>query len=288
VNQEIAESFLELFSDGDADGAASLIEREPELASLSGYKAHPLLQEFVGRNGGHCYRGPHLLIADLLIPASVRSFRDAVIGGRLEPVQTHLSTDPEIVGAEFTAGRGIAQAIHHWVSTPVAVALLDAGADINAQTTLTDTPLSMKLRFGTVEGVRFLLERGANPNGGRLKFMSSSSMPEMIEQLLEYGWDINEGGERTLLHHDANHGHGSKVQLLLRHGADPNVKDANGKTALHLIAARGVGRSAIQALVKAGADVNVRDDEGNTPLNLARRATRQTASQELKALGAES
>ena len=76
------------------------------------------------------------------------------------------------------------------------------------------------------------------------------------------------------------------MRILLDHGGDPNIKKPDGRTALHLIAARGVGREAIVALVKAGADINARDNEGNTALDLARLAKRQTATRELVALGA--
>ena len=66
----------------------------------------------------------------------------------------------------------------------------------------------MQLRFGTLEGVRFLLDRGANPNLGGLKHTPSASMAEAVELMIRHGWDINERvGGRTLLHHDANHGH---------------------------------------------------------------------------------
>ena len=127
-----------------------------------------------------------------------------------------------------------------------------------------------------------------NPNRGLIKYMPSISMPVLIKLLLDHGWDIDEGaGRRTLLHHDANHGHESRVRILLDHGADLNIKDVAGRTALHLIAARGVGGEAIRAMVKAGADVNARDNEGNTPLDLARLAKRQAATKELIVLGAE-
>jgi ankyrin repeat protein len=75
--------------------------------------------------------------------------------------------------------------------------------------------------------------------------------------------------------------------ILLRYGANPNIKDTAGRTALHLIAARGVGKVAIRALVEAGADLNVRDREGMTPLAFARPAERQSAMKELIALGAK-
>ena len=82
-------------------------------------------------------------------------------------------------------------------------------------------------------------------------------MAELIVLLLKHGWNIDEGaGERTLMHHDANHGHGSKVQLLLLHGADPNAAEA-GFTALHDAVMRRNERL-VTALLEHGADPNRR------------------------------
>lgn len=279
-------SLPDLYTDRDVDGAKALLQREPELASHDGYKAHPLLRECVSRNFGHCSIPPHMLIADLLIPAQVRSFRDAVIDDRIDDVRDQLSADPDL-SAEFTAGRGIAQAIHHWQSTATAAHLLDAGADIYAQTSTPkkDTPLMMQTGFGTVEGVRFLLERGANPNydvGNIAGLNRGDRHRVIIELLLDYGWDIDRGG----MLHDANHGWGSRVRRWLDYGADPNY-GRPGRTALHCFAAKGIGAETIRALAKAGADINARDNDGHTPLDLARLAKPKSAARELIALGAE-
>ena len=279
-----------MFAQGDLAAARAFIESHPAIGRYDGYKAHPLLRAFVARNCGHCYKASHRAIADLLIPNRVRIFRDAVMSDRIEDVRAQLVADPRLVRAEFTGGRGIAQAIHHWRSIPVGRLLLDRGADVDALTTVGcagETPLMMQLRFGTLEGARFLLARGANPNLGGLKHTSSRSMAEGLELLLQHGWDIDERvGCRTLLHHDANHGHGRRVRLLLAHGADPNIRDAAGRTALHLVSARGVGSGAIRALVEAGAELNARDHEGRTPLDHAESARSRAAVRALVELGA--
>ena len=283
------QSFLAAFRAGDVDAARAVLAQTPEMLAHADYRANPILHACVAQNDGHCYRKAHLEIAELLIPRAVSDFRDAVLGDRLPDVRDQLAADPPLATAEFTAGRGIAQAIHHWQSTAVAELLLDRGADIDVQTTVHfngDTPLSWKLRTGDIVGVRFLLERGADPNRGPIKFMPSTAMTEAIPLLLGHGWDINEGaGHRALLHHDANHGHGTKVRVLLDHGADPNVRDGVGRTPLPLLAARGTGRDAIRALAQAGAELKLRDEAGNTPLDYARRARRRTAERELISIG---
>ena len=284
------EALLAMFERGDLEAARAFIDSRPQLSGYDGTAAHPLLREFVRRNCGHCYKPAHRAIADLLIPERVRDFRDAVMADRIEAVRTGLSEDPELVHAEFTGGRGIARAIHHWRSVSVGRLLLDGGADLNIRTTVGcagETPLMMQLRFGTVEGARYLLENGAEPNLGGLKHTPSASMAEGLELLVGHGWDINERvGGRTLLHHDANHGHCKRVRLLLDLGADPNLQDGEGRTALHLVCARGTGSDTVRALIEAGADPDARDHEGRTPQNYAASTRGRTAYDALMKYGA--
>ena len=58
------------------------------------------------------------------------------------------------------------------------------------------------------------------------------------------------------------------IVLLLEHGAKPQAKDQNGKTALmYAMGNRGLGAAA--KLLAKGADINASDKEGRTPLMYA-------------------
>ncbi len=164
--KDFRNQFLNCFAAGDVDRARKLLEQNPTSANHSGYGAHPLLREFVHQNDGHCYKASHLQIADLLTSGTVRAFRDAVLDDDVDPVQTMLRSDLRLIHAEFTAGRGIAQAIHHWRSIDMGRILVRAGGDLASLTTRGESPLTTQIRFGTVDGVRLLLEQGADPNHG--------------------------------------------------------------------------------------------------------------------------
>ena len=278
-------ALLACFENGAVEQAQALLNRHPELGPTSGYAAHPLLRRFVDSNDGHCYKSAHVRIADFLTPLPVRSFRDAVLSDEVNGVERRLRDDAALVSAEFV-GRGISQAIHHFRSLPMAKLLLDSGASLEVLTSRGESPVAMQVRFGSIAGVRFLLERGADPNLGRgTGTMASDRLREVIELLLEHGWDIRRHGA---LLHDANHGFGERVCTWLRYGSDPKAKRSDGRTALHLLAARGTGREAIRALVEAGADMNAKDQDGKSPLDLAKAAKQQAAARELTALGAKS
>lgn len=290
----MSDEFIDAFLTGNVRDARDIVDREPHLLEHRGYRANPLLRACVEKNHGHCYKRSHLEIAEWFIPDAVKAWRLAVFEDQRSDVAQHLSNDPPLVHAEFTGGgRGIAQAIHHSQSHDVATLLLDAGADIHACTTVHqggETPLAVKLRMGDLDAVRFLLDHGADPNRGVSTAIPSSVLNEAIALLKRHGWDMNAGfgRRRTMLHHDANHGHGDRILTWLANGADARVQNDQGQTALHILAARGTGRDAIQALVKAGADVNQRDDNGRTPLDLASDAPKTIAAQELIKLGAKS
>lgn len=80
--------------------------------------------------------------------------------------------------------------------------------------------------------------------------------------------DLNQQDEagRTLLHYLSTDP--EMVRLLLRNGADPNVRDEQGETPLHIAVRHNVKRSA-DLLLAAGADPLAANAEQRTPLGIS-------------------
>ena len=67
---------------------------------------------------------------------------------------------------------------------------------------------------------------------------------------------------------DSLQGYSEVVEVLLRHGADPNQKDRLGNTAMHPAACTN-HVPVVTLLLRAGTDLTTLDNNGRTPLQLA-------------------
>lgn len=122
--------------------------------------------------------------------------------------------------------------------------LIAHGAELQA----VDTGIFIALADLTV--MRYLLEHGVSATQlGKSRFpplvyvarADKAESPAKVQLLLEYGADVNAVGlhGRTALHHAAKAGHHRVYTLLLEHGADPLLRDEEGKTAAELAHPRG-------------------------------------------------
>lgn len=143
-----------------------------------------------------------------------------------------------------------------------ALRLIDAGADVNACddagvpllfAALDDFEMFDKLAFWGAnvnvshsEGIGFawhwadreLAREEANRRGGKASG-TGASLSKTLRKALEMGWDVDS-------------------------------KDGRGRTLLHLAAEWGLGSAATKLILKSGADPSIRDDEGRTPAESAR------------------
>jgi ankyrin repeat protein len=155
--------------------------------------------------------------------------------GRPEAVMTLLANgaDPRACDAEGNTP------LHHAArsSDPGVAALLrDAAAELDVLNHEGVTPLGTACAAGNWRLARFLLERGAKPE-------ATGATPALLAAA---------GSEED----DA-----AGVQLLLKHKAKVDARDANGRSALHEAALSG-NLEALDALLSAGADVQARDARG--------------------------
>jgi ankyrin repeat protein len=76
-------------------------------------------------------------------------------------------------------------------------------------------------------------------------------------------------------------GHEKIVSMLLKNGADPNIREQGGYTPLHA-AAQNADKEMIRTLLYGGADLAIRSDDGMTALDVAREAGHTEAAKVLQ------
>lgn len=126
-----------------------------------------------------------------------------------------------------------------------------------------------------MENVRKLLLNGANPNvrdywldSALLRAVRQDNF-EMIVLLLEYGANVNvKGRGYTPLGMAVEIGSRPVVKLLLRAGANPDQKNDDGNSSLHVAALMNRMEVAV-ALLDAQADLTLLNKKKMTPLGLA-------------------
>lgn len=140
--------------------------------------------------------------------------------------------------------------------------------------------LSWAVQNGRVAAVKELLSQDAinfdvNARGeyrmAPLIFAAQEGFTSIVEMLLRHGANpnIQDKRYRTALSHAAQEGHCDVLELLLSHGADPNVIDDECSTALIWGACRGKEDIVRRLLAVEGIDKNPVDNEGMSPLTWA-------------------
>lgn len=176
--------------------------------------------------------------------------------------------------------------------------LLEAGANPNVTVGEGETILMTAARAGNVESIKALVAHGADVNAAEqwqgqtvLVFAALQNHADAVKMLVELGADVNARSKRlefpefvfktagmiyavqpvgswTPLMYAARDGAIDAVRALAESGADLNLVDPDGTTALTLAIINGHFDTAV-ALLEKGADPNVADKNGMTPLYAA-------------------
>jgi ankyrin repeat protein len=160
------------------------------------------------------------------------------------------------------------------------------------------TPLYFAITEGELPMVKLLLKYKADPNDsqieGRPLLFSAFANRNILEALLDAGANIELRDEATSIDGArpgwpplvaaADRQNVGAVEILLKHGANPNARDATGNGVLLHWAASSFGAELTdqnlriaELLLDHGADPNVRNPDGITPLDLAKRRLQESA-----------
>ncbi|RLN49008.1 hypothetical protein BBJ28_00020579 [Nothophytophthora sp. Chile5] len=195
-------------------------------------------------------------------------------------------------------------ALHYAVEfghTDLTERLIAAGANVNAGNTRLVTPLHLAVHKGRADLAKLLLVEGkANANkkdyNGNTPLhdvilLDEASLAEEVpgeapakdeqserlhvelaELLLSHGADPNLENDTTgffPLHQALRDGYERTARVLLAHGANARETSKFGVTPLHVAAAFEVSPDLWKELLKHGADPSATNDDGKTPLELA-------------------
>lgn len=154
---------------------------------------------------------------------------------------------------------------------PAAMELLDASG--------ANTPLGTAVGADQAEAVACLLKEGANPGWETPECppawsrVRSSAMATLLGEQLVWS-DVRDAKGRSILHVVASRGRELKVpffrSLLNRPGCEAllNAQDGEGKTPLHHAMGSSMGREVVDLMVERGASWWIEDGEKNTPADI--------------------
>lgn len=155
--------------------------------------------------------------------------------------------------------------------------LVEKGADIHKKDKDKWDALYFASKKGILDVVKFLLSKGANPNNKYGKRNETCLHIAIRYENFETAIELIKGGAKdfivhqeddyaSLLNYACSAGKMDLVKVLIEHGADPNIADLFGETAL-MYAAINSCTDIVELLLSRGANVNAQTKKGETALH---------------------
>jgi uncharacterized protein len=196
-------------------------------------------------------------------------FFEAIKQGDREEVERQLAADPGLIHAREAGLSPIMVAAYHR-EPEIASFLADKTVALTIFEAATTGKINNILRMLARDPqlVNAYAEDGFQALGLACYF----GHYDVAEYLIKAGAPVNSPSKNDLkaapIQSAASAGHAKIVDLLLKHKADPNVREQGGYTPLHAAAQNG-DLETIRILIYGGADLTLQGDDRKMPLDLA-------------------
>lgn len=171
-------------------------------------------------------------------------------------------------GANLKRAPGVLELASSTNSVEAVNILIKYGVDVNAKKDGIFTPLCTSIRDNHENLVEILLSAGADPNEMASEYPAwkcvTHHRTHILPRIIAAGADLN--NPKGIIEMAVEKKNRDALILLLKHGVDPNARNAAGHTAL-TTAIRKADVQAIEILLSHGADPAVRGQEW--PINMA-------------------
>lgn len=211
----------------------------------------------------------------------INPLEKAIHSGDISKITELVSENPNIVNTKGRLNRTPLYWASLYGNKGIVQFLLDQGADINAVDNYGYSALHNASTFGFVEIAELLIRKGAEVNLKAVPldvFTSDKTSSRVVRIKIkgEYeNWNDDPGNPLsrmpscgTPLHNAVYKADTNMIELLISQGADINLINAHGMSALHCAASqKKIG--IIKLLLSKGAGINIQDERvKQTPLNL--------------------
>jgi uncharacterized protein len=210
------------------------------------------------------------------------SFFDAIKQGNRDEVERQLNVDPSLIHVREDGLSPIMVAAYH--HEPEIASFL---ADKTVAITIFEASATGKINNIMRQLARDpqLVNAYASDGFQALGLASYFGHFDVVDYLVKAGAPVNSAARNELkaapIHSAAAAGQAKITELLLQHGADPNISEQGGYTPLHAAAENG-DIEVIRVLLYGGADLTLRRDDGKAPLDLALEAGHTEAAKLLQ------